>query len=183
MISVWNISTKHDAWHLLSSLRTNYEYTIKWTGNTFWGLTMNWKYDKGYVDISMPKYIPHILGRFKHKKAEKLQYSPHQHVLIKFSSKTRQSAIEADQMVLHNEKSKNAKRFWLPPLLHTCNRRHDSPCPRYYWFKAGESHRKHKESLYLIIGLYLPLTRMTIFDSIPATFSWLPTMILHTLFS
>ena len=59
---------KNDADHLLSSLQHNYEYTVDWTGNNFCGLTMYWQYDKGYVDVSMPKYIPQVLKRFKHKK-------------------------------------------------------------------------------------------------------------------
>ena len=90
---------KNDADHLLSSLQHNYEYTVDWTGNNFCGLTMYWQYDKGYVDVSMPKYIPQVLERFKHKKGENLQYSPHQHVPIKFGAK-RQYAIEDDNTTL-----------------------------------------------------------------------------------
>lgn len=67
---------------------------------------MNWCYDKGYVDISMPNYIRQVLERFKHKKPKKLQYSPHQHVLIKFGSKTRQFAIEPDQTALLDDTDK-----------------------------------------------------------------------------
>ena len=61
---------KNDAEHLLNLLQASYEYTVDKTGNNFCGLTMNWQYSKGYVDILMPKYIPHILERIKHKQSE-----------------------------------------------------------------------------------------------------------------
>ena len=75
---------KSDADHLLSSLQQNYEYTVDWSGEIFCGLTIVWNYNKEYADISMPKYIPEILSRFKYKQPSKLQFSPHQHVPIKF---------------------------------------------------------------------------------------------------
>ena len=58
---------KNYAEHLISLVQANYEYIVNWAGKTFCGLIMNWQYNKGYVDISMPKYIPQILERFKHK--------------------------------------------------------------------------------------------------------------------
>ena len=63
---------------------------------------MNWEYEKDYVDVSTTKYIPQVLERFKHKEGENLQYSPHQHVPIKFGSK-QQYAIEPDDIALLDE--------------------------------------------------------------------------------
>ena len=62
---------KSDADQLLSSLQQNYEYTVDWSSEILFGLTIAWNYNKGYVDVSMPKYIPEVLTRFKHKQPRK----------------------------------------------------------------------------------------------------------------
>ena len=62
---------KSDADQLLSSLQQNYECTIDWSRKIHFGLTIAWSYNKGYVDVSIPKYIPEILTRFKHKQPPK----------------------------------------------------------------------------------------------------------------
>ena len=43
-----------DALHLFNALRENYTITADWTGTHYFGLTIIWYYDKGYVDISIP---------------------------------------------------------------------------------------------------------------------------------
>ena len=45
--------SKADANHLIDALEKNYTCTVDWTGRHFCGLTMDWHYDKNYVDISM----------------------------------------------------------------------------------------------------------------------------------
>jgi len=64
---------KDDAQHPLSSLQNRYTVTRDWHGRNFCGLTIDWNYDKQYVDISMPKYINHLLT--------KLNYTPHLYVI------------------------------------------------------------------------------------------------------
>ena len=49
--------SKADADHLLTALRQTYKITTDWTGTHYYGLTLKWNYDGGYVDISMPGYI------------------------------------------------------------------------------------------------------------------------------
>ena len=48
---------KQDAQHLLDAIGTNYKYTCDWTGSNYCGLTLEWNYESGYVDISMPGYV------------------------------------------------------------------------------------------------------------------------------
>ena len=48
---------------------------------------MNYNYKEGYVDLSMPKYIPKLPAILQHKKSDKLEYSPHEHYPIRFSKK------------------------------------------------------------------------------------------------
>ena len=52
---------------------------IDWTGIHYCGLTFNWKYKEGYVDITMPGYIPRLLHKYQHKKPPKPVYSPHKY--------------------------------------------------------------------------------------------------------
>ena len=51
----------------LSSLKQNYKYTTDWEGKNFCGLTFDWNYKQGHVDVSMPTYIDKILHKFQHK--------------------------------------------------------------------------------------------------------------------
>jgi hypothetical protein len=78
---------KDDAEHLLQSLRKDYTCTVDWTGRNFCGLTMDWHYDKEYVDISMPDYVRDALHRFQHDPKQVPQYSPHIHTPIKYGER------------------------------------------------------------------------------------------------
>ena len=49
--------SKSDGEHLINALQTAYKITINKEGTDFCGLKLNWNYDKGFVDISMPKYV------------------------------------------------------------------------------------------------------------------------------
>jgi len=49
--------SENDAKHLLHSLEKNCTVTTDWSGQNFCGLTIDWHYDKGFVDIAMPKYV------------------------------------------------------------------------------------------------------------------------------
>ena len=70
VLCVDNFSIKYnnenDLNHLLDALRVKYEISTDLTGNNYIGLTIKWEYDKGYVDISMPKYILKALYFFLH---------------------------------------------------------------------------------------------------------------------
>ena len=46
-----------DANHLLDALKSFYKISEDWTGNHYCGLTMEWYYNEGYVDVSMPGYV------------------------------------------------------------------------------------------------------------------------------
>ena len=54
-------SSVNDAKHLLQSLEKHYTVTTDWSGKKFCGLTIDWHYDKGFVDIAMPKYVNNVL--------------------------------------------------------------------------------------------------------------------------
>ena len=42
------------AHHLVDTLKKYYTISIYWGGNSYCGLTLDWNYDRKYVDVSMP---------------------------------------------------------------------------------------------------------------------------------
>ena len=49
--------SEEDSQHLISALKQAYNITIDKSGKEYCGLTLKWDYDKGVVDVSMPKFI------------------------------------------------------------------------------------------------------------------------------
>ena len=69
--------SKDDANHLFAALATRYALTKDWTGSTYLGFTLDWNYDAGHVDISMPSYVPKALLTLRHPKPARSQHAPH----------------------------------------------------------------------------------------------------------
>ncbi len=67
---------KQDIQHLITALQQNYKISTDFEGTNYCGLTLDWFYDDGFVDVSMPGYVPRALEKFQHK-AKTPQYSPH----------------------------------------------------------------------------------------------------------
>jgi len=53
--------SKQDANDLVSPLQEKNSITIDWSGDMYLGLSINWQYDKGYVEIAMQDYLPKAL--------------------------------------------------------------------------------------------------------------------------
>ena len=53
-------------------------------GETFCGLTFNWNYEAGYVDMEMPGYVPNALNGLQHTPKLSPQYSPHYQTGFKY---------------------------------------------------------------------------------------------------
>ena len=64
--------------HLITALRDAYEITVDMDGSYMLGMTLNWDYQAGHVDISMPNYINKMLQKFFHPKPTRHQTQPHQ---------------------------------------------------------------------------------------------------------
>jgi hypothetical protein len=43
--------------HLITSIKHHYDVKIDYTGSLYCGITLDWHYDNGYLDISMPGYV------------------------------------------------------------------------------------------------------------------------------
>jgi hypothetical protein len=78
--------------HLLQALQDLYTVTEDATGSLFSGLTIEWHYDKRYVDISMPMYIPALLHKFQHPMPRRRQDAPHAWVTPTYGAKIQYAA-------------------------------------------------------------------------------------------
>ena len=68
---------KDNADHLISTLRELYTVSTDWKGTLFFGLTLNWNYTAGWVDVSMPGYVKAALHKFQNPPPTKKKYAPH----------------------------------------------------------------------------------------------------------
>ena len=57
-----------DVEHLINTLRKHYEISIDKTGQNYCGLTFEWHYNEGYVDVFIPNYVKNELDKYQHKK-------------------------------------------------------------------------------------------------------------------
>lgn len=70
---------KEDIEHLIRCLKQRYIVTSDWEGTLFNGITLDWKYDKKCVDLSMPGYIEKALQKFAHQKPNQPCDAPHEY--------------------------------------------------------------------------------------------------------
>ena len=87
--------TKQEATDFLQMLGKHYTYTVDWTGHNFCGLTLDWNYEKGFVDVSMPNYVRDTLKRLKHVPKVFPQYSPHKYAPIVYGKPNTQQYTAA----------------------------------------------------------------------------------------
>jgi hypothetical protein len=83
--------SKLDALHLIGAIKNHYELTIGWSGALYCGLTLDWHYGAGYVDLSMPGYVPRALAKFNHPPRLCPQHAPHKWIEPVYGSKKPQN--------------------------------------------------------------------------------------------
>ena len=79
--------SKADARHLLEAIGSAYKYTVDYEGRDYCGLHFEWEYDREYVDMTMPQYVTKALVRLKHEHTVFPQFTPHQHVPVRYGIK------------------------------------------------------------------------------------------------
>ena len=85
--------SRADAKHLIDALEAEYKLTMMdWAGTLYCSLTLDWHYDKGYVDVSMPGYVPRALKGFDHSPPRRPQHAPHKWQAPVYGSRTPQTA-------------------------------------------------------------------------------------------
>ena len=67
---------KPDEIHLLKYLQNNYTATVDFSGKHLCDITFNWKYQNGYVEVSMLGYVKKLLQMFHHQPSKSPQFSP-----------------------------------------------------------------------------------------------------------
>ena len=63
--------------HFLSTLKKYYDILVDDTDSNYLGLTIDWNYRHGYVDISMSGYITKLCLRLNHPSPIRPQHAPH----------------------------------------------------------------------------------------------------------
>ena len=92
-----------DKQHLLDTLRKFYRVTVDDTGTNYLGYTIEWNYEQGYVDISMPLYIPRALKRFNHPHPKRPQYAPHKWTKPVYGSKVQYAPTDDTPLLGPND--------------------------------------------------------------------------------
>jgi hypothetical protein len=70
-------TNKQDVEDLIAVITKEYKCSQDWSGNRYIGLTLDWNYEKRYVDLSMPGYIARALQRFMHPTPGRPEHAPH----------------------------------------------------------------------------------------------------------
>ena len=70
------VGKEHADW-LVSILSDHYELTTDWKADTFLGMHLEWDYENGTCDTSMPGYLDKALQVFNHPKPKKPQDQPY----------------------------------------------------------------------------------------------------------
>ena len=61
-------------------LTEHYTISHDWTGAKYFGIDLNWDYEKGAVHTSMLGYAQAVLTRFEHPPPNQPQHQPYPHV-------------------------------------------------------------------------------------------------------
>ena len=88
-----------DADHLLSALKSKYKITTDWTGKNYCGLTLDWNYAEGWVDISMPGYVERALARLQHPAPKQPQHAPHRWTAPSYGSKVQLAPVDTTPLL------------------------------------------------------------------------------------
>ena len=89
-----------DANHLLTSLKSAFKVSVDWEGKNYCGLTLQWNYEKGYVDVSMPGYVPKMLNKSNHPKPSKPQHAPHTRTTPQYGLKRQYAKVTPNLPIL-----------------------------------------------------------------------------------
>ena len=79
--------SKEDVQYLHDTLAKEYTCKIDRIGENFIDYTINWNYDRGFVNISMPNYIKSALKRLLYKVCITPQYSHHEYLRVNWTKK------------------------------------------------------------------------------------------------
>ena len=68
---------KYNNHHPINSVKNHYSVTIDLEGKLYYSLKLKFKYDEGYVDVSMENYILYALQKIYYNPHKNPQHAPH----------------------------------------------------------------------------------------------------------
>eukprot|EP00957_Ditylum_brightwellii_P116059 8853783-Ditylum_brightwellii.AAC.1 len=101
---------KQDVEHLLNAIQTHYEVSEDWMGFLYFGIMLNWCYEEGWMELSIPGYIRKALMKFQHPHSKWLQYAPYKHNLLQYGAKQQMTEIEPELPKLSAEGEKRVQQ-------------------------------------------------------------------------
>ena len=72
----------------MNTLQENYDISINEEGRNYCGLNIDWNYQQGYVDISMPNYVYKALKKLAHPVPLRPQHAPHRWAQTAYGKKS-----------------------------------------------------------------------------------------------
>ena len=75
-------------------LEEHYKVSVDWKGRLFCGITLNWNYEMGFVDLSVPGYVQKARVKYQHPQPTRPQHSPYQAAPIKYDAKIKHPVPE-----------------------------------------------------------------------------------------
>ena len=109
--------SEQDKQHFLSTLKKYYDISVDQNGSNYLGLNIDWSYDKGFVDISMPGYIPKLHSCLHHPTPSCPQHAPHRWTQPAYGKAT-QYVPPADTSAFLNTKDTKAIQSTTGSLLY-----------------------------------------------------------------
>ena len=98
---------KQHADHLLCILKEFYKVEEDWNGELYCGITIDWHYDEGYVNISMPNYVHKQLVKYKWAKPKRPQFCPFKPNPIRYGKQSDRVDDDPESPLLDKKGKKN----------------------------------------------------------------------------
>ena len=96
---------KEDAEHLIKTVMSRYDGKASWYPDYYFGMTLEWDYEKRTCKLSMPEYVKQVLCKFQHILKQKC-YSPSPFTPPIYGKKTQMAKIDTTAPMSADEKKK-----------------------------------------------------------------------------
>eukprot|EP00804_Cyclotella_cryptica_P019090 CCRYP_014475-RA/>CCRYP_014475-RA protein AED:0.46 eAED:0.46 QI:0/0/0/1/0/0/2/0/218 len=116
--------------HLITSIKCHYDVKIDYTGSVYCGITLDWHYDKGYLEISMPGYVTKQLTKYNHPLPNKPVNTPWEPYPIKYGNPIQQMLPQDDPPLKQATNQTHPANRWFFLLLRSSQRPHHTSCPQ-----------------------------------------------------
>jgi hypothetical protein len=101
-------------------LRKLIKVSVNLDGHNYCGLTIDWNYNAGHVDISMPGYISKALLKFQHLTPVCKVYVPHNWTWPAYGQKTQFAPPSDDSPPLNAKETTRIQAIVSSLLYYTC---------------------------------------------------------------